>query len=690
MADFYKNRIKNQKGNVFFALFGAVAFIGVLGAATMSFMKGPLKSSVTLSRVTVADTQMQVTLQKSVLQIASKNNFGDCDGDGFVELIEFKNQADASLKPVGGGNVPDVLDAASQDPWGRPYGYCIWNSGSNITIDSVGACDDDGSGTEQRIEGSLNNYDPIIALVSAGADRLFQTTCQSFDDADANNNGVLGDAGDGEMVEKTANSDDIILAYTYAEAHLKGGQIWSIKSSDSNTVMVDTAIEFSGGLIMGTDSDVTVCDPSTSSVMRFNPFDRTVESCDGAGNWNPTTMDDAETFTSRNSVPCDSTMIGHVRFNTTISLPEVCDGSGWRTFGLGAITPSAASLIVLPTTEISMDADGTDNKDPGNCTSPWSCGDEVTFTVQNLGETDSIPIVWSFDDGTYFFSTTDNCTGEVLSQMETCSIIVRPRANGNFPITTNLSISVENSPFSVLQGNSSGYGCSAGFPGGGGDYAACGQNDGDGFYNLVVMPSGCDGTTSNPTCSGTDGATLLKTWGPNGTLEHLCYNSDTSCPPAEQHETIMIYRSYTGSSFPAAEYCDSMDLNGYTDWFLPTREQLRTLIMPQAESGLLTGFLSTYYVSSNPHDNDEYDVVRRDSNVGDYYRTSSSYYVRCVRRDNLAMPGSSITDTNPKDKSGFSPGVTFTSGSRMTSGNITVEEILQDISVFITGTDGSP
>ncbi|MBL4590115.1 MAG: DUF1566 domain-containing protein [Alphaproteobacteria bacterium] len=680
--------VKFQRGNIFFALFGAVAFIGVLGAATMSFMKGPLKTSVTLSRISVADTQMQVAAQMAVIQASGESDFGDCDGDGFVEPIEFKTQADVSLKPVGGGNIPNTLGATKQDPWGTLYGYCVWNNGSNITINDVGACDDDGSGTEQRIEGSSQNYHTVMAIVSAGPDRVFQTTCQSFDAADADDNGALGDVGDSNMAFKTSGSDDFILTYSYVEAADMGGDgLWSIKSSDPGTAIINKAIEFSGGLTMGTDSDVTVCDPSTANVMRFNPFNDAIEVCDGAGNWNPTSGS-AETFTNENGVACDGSILGQVRFNTTTSLPQFCDGTNWRSFNLSAST--SADLELLPSTSNSMDVDGADNKDSGTCTAPWSCGDEVTFTLQNLGASDSSPIVWSFENSKYFAVTSENCTGQVLSQMDACTINVRPRANGTTSYSTRLNVTSNNAPFTVLQGTATNFGCNVGVQAAGGFYVACGQNDGDGAYDLVVIPSGCNGAVSNPTCSGTDGAAVLKTWGPNGTLEHLCYNSDTSCPPAEQHETIMLYRNYTGLSFPAAEYCDAMDLNGYTDWFLPTREQLRISIMPKANSGVLTGFSSTYYVSSSPHDYDEYDLIRRDGNSADYYRTSSSYYVRCVRRDNLAMPGSSITDTNPKDKSGYSPGVTFTSGARMTSGNITVEEILQDISVSITGTDGSP
>ena len=272
-----------EAGNIFFALFGAVAFVGVLGAATMSFIKGPLKTSVTISRMSIAQTQMQVALQMGVLQASTEEDSGDCDSDGFVEPIEWKDQATATLKPVGGGNIPDTLGASKNDPWGQFYGYCVWNSGTNVTIGGVAACDDDSSGTEDRLEGSPNNYDVVMAVVSAGPDRTFQTTCQTFDAADANDNLVLGDVGDTEMIFKAGGSDDVILAYTYAEAAtVGGGGLWSIKSSDPGTATIDKAIEFTGGLTMGTEIDVTVCSFDTLNQMRYNGVTDVIQVCDGS------------------------------------------------------------------------------------------------------------------------------------------------------------------------------------------------------------------------------------------------------------------------------------------------------------------------------------------------------------------------------------------------------------------------
>lgn len=47
--------IKNQRGNVFFAIFGAVALVGVLTAGVATFVKGPLATSVKITRQNTAE-----------------------------------------------------------------------------------------------------------------------------------------------------------------------------------------------------------------------------------------------------------------------------------------------------------------------------------------------------------------------------------------------------------------------------------------------------------------------------------------------------------------------------------------------------------------------------------------------------------------------------------------------------------
>ncbi len=682
-----------QRGNIFFALFGAVAFMGVLGTATMTFMKGPLKTSSTLSRMSVAETQMQIGAQMTVLQASSKADLGDCDSDGFVEPMEFKVNATASQKPVGGGNISNSLGATKRDPWGMLYGYCVWNNGTNPTVGSAAACDDDASATEDRLDGSPNNYDTVFAIVSAGPDRIFATTCQSFDAADVDNNNVLGDVGDGEMVAKTGGSDDLILSYTYAEAATAGGGgLWSIKSSDPGTAIIDKAVEFSGGLSMGTDTAVTVCNASTDNMMRYNTTTDLIEVCDGAGTWVPSGgSSSTDSFDNDNSIPCDGTILGQVRYNTTLFIPEFCDGTDWRSFTIASDT---ANLVLTPVQQGGMNVDGTDNKDPALCTNGWVCGDEFTFILQNQGETDSASITTTLIDTTYFALISDTCNGVILTPMESCDIIIRPRANGNMTYNTGLQITADNNPSSILQGEATLFACASGVEGAGGIYIACDQNDGDGqLYDLVLLPGGCDGSTTNPTCSGTDGNAVRKVWSSNNTgsldLSNLgiCFSTNTSCSPAQQHQNIMALSTIGADSFPAVEYCDALIYNGKTDWFLPSKDIFLTHIQSGVSAGVLTRFVNSQYWQSWPNYTSSsgwlvYYPTYPFSSVGWNY-PNNNLYTRCVRREGVALP-SALADTDP-DNVSFARSISFTSGGTMISNTITITDILQTITVDITG-----
>ena len=125
---------KSQAGNVFFAIFGAVALVGILGASVMTFMKGPLATSVKITRVNTAENQMAIGAQVAVMAAANTPTSGDCDADGMVEPLEWRD-AGASPKPTGGGLVPMSIGISKKDPWGTEYGYCTWDHATQSTCD---------------------------------------------------------------------------------------------------------------------------------------------------------------------------------------------------------------------------------------------------------------------------------------------------------------------------------------------------------------------------------------------------------------------------------------------------------------------------------------------------------------------------------------------------------------------------
>ena len=273
---------RSERGNVFFAILGAVALVGVLTAAVSTFVKGPLATSVKITRMNTAENQMSIASQVAVMAAANAAGGGDCDSDTFVEPLEWREDLTKPF-PTGGGLIPMSIGISKKDPWGTEYGYCVWDHGPSTN--GAGTC---GGASQKRLEGHNSTSYPVVALVSAGPDKTFTTTCRSFAAADTNSNGNLDDVGvDLPLVGKAdANDDDIIFTYTYEEATGASGGLWSLKSGDPGTAVIDKKIEttgvgsFAGGILLP-DSSLIACDPTTAGIMAKNASGTGIKICDG-------------------------------------------------------------------------------------------------------------------------------------------------------------------------------------------------------------------------------------------------------------------------------------------------------------------------------------------------------------------------------------------------------------------------
>jgi hypothetical protein len=286
-----RNARITERGNVFFTLFGAVAVVGVLGAGIMATMRGPLTTMVEVNRRTQAESEMSIASKLALLEaVETLSNGGDCDGDGYVEPLEFKD-AGAGDKPTGGGYLPDAVGSNKEDPWGMNYGYCAWDAG---TIIDDAACDDDSSASYERLDGSgLDDATyTVIALISAGPDRIFQTTCTG---------------GGSPDITKAAGSDDIINAFTYEAAVAGTGGLWKLKSGSADIAEIGKDLEVTGGatfteaidlsttataqlklgaasMLLPDQVTLATCDASTVNLVRINKVSDpdTLEICDDA------------------------------------------------------------------------------------------------------------------------------------------------------------------------------------------------------------------------------------------------------------------------------------------------------------------------------------------------------------------------------------------------------------------------
>jgi len=266
-----------QRGNIFFMLFGAVALVGAIGVGASNHVKGIVGSMSDVTRKTVAEEKMMGGARLSVMAATDvQANGGDCDSDGMVEPLPYVN-AGTAPKPAGGGWMPADIGAEALDPWGQKYGYCVWDSGADF--DEAGC----GGPGALRLRGSPNPTHTVVAIISPGKNRAFETTCNAYVDttpADGN--------PDTALITRGTGYDDIVLEYTYEDASgLSGEDLWKIRDTDPDTATIDKNIEVSGsgqfdgainlmekGLILPTDpgdNSVTgACAATTDQQLRIN------------------------------------------------------------------------------------------------------------------------------------------------------------------------------------------------------------------------------------------------------------------------------------------------------------------------------------------------------------------------------------------------------------------------------------
>lgn len=218
----------NQSGNIFAFLFGAVALVGVLTAASMQLVTGPLRTMTAITQKNLVESQLHTNARLVVIHAGIQANNGDADSDSFIEPVEYvpSGTGDCNTALVGGGCLPNTLGASLTDPFGTMYGYCVWDHGA---VDNGHA--DGAPAAPFRLSGDTDPTQPVIALISAGRDRTFQTSCLAYDG--------LGTDG----VSRVVGSDDLVFTYTYAEASAASGGLWSIKPTDAGTAEIAKDLE---------------------------------------------------------------------------------------------------------------------------------------------------------------------------------------------------------------------------------------------------------------------------------------------------------------------------------------------------------------------------------------------------------------------------------------------------------------
>lgn len=336
-------------------LFGAVALTGVLAAVGMQTLTGPVTTITRVTQRNIADNHLLMDSKILINAAVTGTSGGDIDADGIIEPAEFVPAGGGETPPTNGGFLPDDLGLAQTDPWGTRYGYCVWDHGTS-------------NSSTNRITGdntATAPVQPVIAIIAAGPDKVFQTSCGAY------SNGEV-------QVTKASGSDDIIQKYTYAEASASSNGLWTLSTSDdakaelkpSNAstpvgvsinretgvgdflgittsvlqAKLDDTIAVSGGFLLDGPAAST-CGADQKGAIRLNTSETAIEICDGAGTWSQI-----------NTPPGGSA--GHVQFNNGTGGFGGDANLFWdnitKRLGIGTATPSQA-LDVAGNTNVSGD-----------------------------------------------------------------------------------------------------------------------------------------------------------------------------------------------------------------------------------------------------------------------------------------------------------------------------------------------
>jgi hypothetical protein len=99
-----------------------------------------------------------------------------------------------------------------------------------------------------------------------------------------------------------------------------------------------------------------------------------------------------------------------------------------------------------------------------------------------------------------------------------------------------------------------------------------------------------------------------------------------------QSQSAALAGSYTDTE--AAQFCESMNYAGYTDWYLPAKAELNLVYQNKAAIAATGGgFVSGFYWSSTEFDSTfAWYFCFSYGYLYNFSFNTSAYYVRCVRR----------------------------------------------------------
>lgn len=578
-------------------LLGGIALTALLSFAIFQTISGPIKTMVKVTNDTMTDVQIHTSTRGMVMNLVN-NDTGDCDSDGSLEFPVWRDPSGANA-PTNGGLIPTDQGVPTTDVWGSDFGYCVWDVGS--TSDDA-TC---GGPSANRLDGTndatTGNYETqtAIAVISAGPNRQFETTCNAYVD------------GTTDLISKAATSDDRVYRFSHEEVAAAVGQgLWSA---------ADDGEEGSGSVALkeeptGCTNVGDLCDDDTkyAGVHPVTGNKLYVIPCDSGQSWGGASCSGTRSYhyfnehwSYSNYVTTDATSSSFGTYNTEILINTDSDTSG------GVQEHNAAQTC----------ADSTyGGYDDWYLPSPDEY-DVLYAGYGSIGEFTTSEDYWtSLDTGAHATDAYDMSSGTTNTTTK----------NGGKYIRCMRGLD-----YNVLFGQG-GEGCPNPGDRCDDDTIYLGTNADTG-QDVFASPCDIGETWGGSSCSGT---ATLHTYN-DGSSNYTDVDAD-SHSLGEYNTGVLLTSDANGSAggnqdHDAALQCGNHSFGGYDDWYLPASYEMESLNV------LGSGFSTHdyYYWSSTEY--------YADSDLGEGYSfwddawgadyKDGDYYVRCFRANPLAFDG---------------------------------------------------
>ena len=194
---------------------------------------------------------------------------------------------------------------------------------------------------------------------------------------------------------------------------------------------------------------------------------------------------------------------------------------------------------------------------------------------------------------------------------------------------------------------------------------------------IFITPSTSGNTTGKYFEAAPVAAQVLRKWATDtdpgiglGNAATTVVGADgTDIGTGQQNTADIVAQTGNVAATSAAVYCDEYTYGGFSDWFLPSKDELNELYLNQVVIG---GFLSSYYSSSSEASNEAFWFQSFiDGNPNTPYK-NNAYYIRPVRSFVAPAPSGIITGNLTGNVTGNVTGNSSTASTLQTARTISL------------------